>query len=210
MRGWLTWGVAATAIGGVAVVALARRRVQKETAPAALPASSSSSTVAASPPTDSLPTALNDSLTRWLVDLASKSPPPPEMVSAALLFADQLANAGFPAAATNLRTTVNQIVSADETQQAEAEPELERTELWVNHYLGGWTTTESNVQMIVRDALDHLAAEADGYVRKRPSEWDELQAGENANELAALGQPTLASGLRDLIAAAAKLPSEEP
>lgn len=108
----------------------------------------------------------------------------------------------------------------DTSQPPEREPEPEpepepaettdRTELWVDHYLGGWQQAPDMVQAVVRETLDHLSAESDGYVRHKPSDWDALQAGENAGELDQLGYPILASGVRELVAEAEHLPERAP
>ncbi|MDD5544379.1 MAG: hypothetical protein PHX83_14515 [Acidobacteriia bacterium] len=200
---WLTLGVATTSVAGVVVIVAARRRLREadQSAPQ-LPAASSPATTAQ----EELPSALSASVSKWVEDLTLTHPPAPEVVTAALLFADQLSASGYPLAATRVRDTVDAALeepsesgsSSDETEAPESHPES----VWVDHYLGGWTTTADNVQMVIRDALDHLHAESDGYIRKAPSEWDALQAGENVTELERLGHPTLAAGLTDLIHAA--------
>lgn len=204
---WLTVAVATTAVGGVAALFLARRRVRELEG-------SASAELEPPPamPSEKLPSGLNESVVRWVADLTKQTPPPPETVTAALLFADQLAAAGYPATATNIRETVNQIVGTPSPQSpsGEAEDEGQPTGLWADHYIGGWQTTPDNVQMVVRDAFDHLRVLSDGWLYVKPSEWDTLQAGENADELDRLGFGTLAQGLRDLIQDAQHLPESPP
>lgn len=206
---WLTVAVATTAVGGVAALFLARRRVrelEEQPPPELEPAPAM--------PTEELPSGLNQSVVRWVADLAKQTPPPPETVTAALLFADQLAAAGYPATATNLRDTVNQIVGTPSPPSAPETIEPHEQEapkaLWADHYMGGWQTTPDNVQMVVRDAFDHLRVLSDGWMYVKPTEWDTLQAGENAAELDRLGFGTLAAGLRELVQDAQHLPEAPP
>ena len=157
-------------------------------------------------------------LNGWVSKLYEESPAEPETVSGALLFADSMAQQGYPKTATALRETAElaaEVPTAPEPApepepepEPEHETELGQTELWVEHYVGGWNTLEDGPRGIILSAFVHLGMQTDGYVRHRPSEVDKLQAGEDANELDALGLPEMAAGLRDLIADSERLPEE--
>ncbi len=215
MRAGLAVGVGAGCLGlGVVFVVARAAQAKREELPSdPKSASGPAGPLAVNP---ALPPELASGLEQWVSTLAAKPVPDADAVMAAALFANRLAQAGFAGAATTLRNTIDQATAAGRPSPEESPPSMsdesepERTELWVDHYLGGWQTTPDFVQALVRDALDHLSSESDGYVRQKPSEWDALQAGETAGELDRLGYPTLGAGVRDLVADAQQLPERAP
>ncbi len=219
MRG-LAVGLGAGLIGVGFVVVIARARARS----AGGDLSSSDLEKSASGPSGplaqeaELPPALESGLAEWVAALAAKPVADPATVAGAALFATQLAQAGFAGAATALRQTIDRATAAGRPDLETSPPSIDdihepepRTELWVNHYLGGWETVPDDIAgTAIREALDHLEVSSDGYIRHKPSEWNTLHAGENASELESLGFPTLAAGLRDLIADAQHLPEQAP
>lgn len=206
-------GFAATLAGGAAWLLIVRRRTRVLQGAGSSPER---------PKAETLPADLAATLSDWVLRLNERTPPEPETVSGALLFADDLAQRGYSQDATALRETASRLAqvpsapAASEEEQAqaqapeeEAEQETTPTALWVEHYVGGWNTLDDGPRGIVLSAFVHLGMQTDGYIHNQPSEVDALQAGERANELDGLGYSTLAAGLRELIADTEHLPEAE-
>lgn len=203
--GWLAFGLAVPVAVGLAV-ALSRERRQSAPALATEPKSEPVSSRLS-------PADVVQAVAGYLEALTVSKPPAPDVVASIAVFAAELDRQGYTDAAAQLRAAVAAYSANAPVPEPGGTGEVlvpteptEPASLDANQYLLGWPTTPDNIQMIVREALGHLAADEAGIVSHRPSDWDANQTGGNAKQLETLGQIALANNLLRLLEDAAKLP----